>query len=218
MLVGFDHFIDDLSHVGSKGLIYKDCEVLVRINKQSPLILSSSETLNVGHDKICDQVSDAVLVGFDTFIDDVSRVGNHYFTPNETLSDKDSGGGRWLIMDKYLQVETRDGAVWGDDDISNEMKSMLIKVGWIKDFIEKNTPVLPISGWMGENLLKKSGNMAWWKGKKVFVDAEEFHVDTDVGDVRARRVEQGIVKPAVCVGAEEFHVDIDVLSSDQGRR
>ena len=22
--------------------------------------------------------------------------------------------------------------------------------------------------------------MAWWKGKKVFVDAEEFHVDTDV--------------------------------------
>merc|ERR1712135_100492 len=43
---------------------------------------------------------------------------------------------------------------------------------------EKNTPVLPISGWMGDNLLKKSENMAWWKGTKVFVDAEEFHVDT----------------------------------------
>merc|ERR1712135_87824 len=64
------------------------------------------------------------------------------------------------------------------DEISNEMKSMLIKVGWKKDFIEKNTPVLPISGWMGDNLLKKSENMAWWKGTKVFVDAEEFHVDT----------------------------------------
>ena len=58
------------------------------------------------------------------------------------------------------------------------MKSMLIKVGWKKDFIEKNTPVLPISSWMGDNLLKKSENMAWWKGTKVFVDAEEFHVDT----------------------------------------
>merc|ERR1711991_687804 len=44
------------------------------------------------------------------------------------------------------------------DEISNEMKSMLIKVGWKKDFIEKNTPVLPISGWMGDNLLKKSSS------------------------------------------------------------
>merc|ERR1712012_766059 len=64
------------------------------------------------------------------------------------------------------------------DEISNEMKSMLIKVGWKKDFIEKNTPVLPISGWMGDNLLKKSENMPWWKGTKVFVETTEFHVDT----------------------------------------
>ena len=34
-----------------------------------------------------------------------------------------------------------------------------------------------------------------------------------VGDVRAGRVEQGIVKPAVLVDAEEFHIDNDVLSS-----
>jgi len=47
------------------------------------------------------------------------------------------------------------------------MKSMLVKVGWKKDFIEKNTPVLPISGWMGDNLLKKSTNMTWWKGMDV---------------------------------------------------
>jgi len=33
------------------------------------------------------------------------------------------------------------------DEIANEMKSTLIKVGWKKDFIEKNTPVMPISGW-----------------------------------------------------------------------
>ena len=26
------------------------------------------------------------------------------------------------------------------DEIANEMKSMLVKVGWKKDFIEKNTP------------------------------------------------------------------------------
>ena len=39
------------------------------------------------------------------------------------------------------------------------MKYMLRKVGWKKDFVEKNTPAMPISGWMGVNLLKKSVNM-----------------------------------------------------------
>ena len=34
--IGFDSFEDDLSSVRSKGLNWQDCEVLVRINKQSP--------------------------------------------------------------------------------------------------------------------------------------------------------------------------------------
>merc|ERR1712084_187940 len=64
------------------------------------------------------------------------------------------------------------------DEIGNEMKSMLVKVGWKKDFIEKNTPVMPISGWMGDNLLKKSDDMTWWKGFDVLVGKETIHVDT----------------------------------------
>jgi hypothetical protein len=28
-------------------------------------------------------------------------------------------------------------------------------------------PVMPISGWMGDNLIKKSEKMAWWKGMDV---------------------------------------------------
>merc|ERR1712086_818065 len=34
--IGFDSYVDDLSSVDSKGLSHKTCEVLVRINKQSP--------------------------------------------------------------------------------------------------------------------------------------------------------------------------------------
>merc|ERR1712188_366716 len=66
------------------------------------------------------------------------------------------------------------------DEIANEMKSMLVKVGWKKDFVEKNTPVMPISGWMGDNLLKKSTNMDWWKGSDVLVGSanEKIHIDT----------------------------------------
>merc|ERR1712160_211501 len=81
--------------------------------------------------------------------------------------------------------------------IANEMKSMLVKVGWKKDFIEKSTPVLPISGWMGDNLLKKSDNMAWWKGMDISYGAETIHVDTvyDVLDKLCRVPERPISAP-----------------------
>ena len=66
------------------------------------------------------------------------------------------------------------------NEIKEEMKSMLVKTGWKKDFIEKSVPVLPISGWMGDNLLKKSVKMAWWKGQDVVVeqDKTDLHIDT----------------------------------------
>merc|ERR1712183_1103997 len=64
------------------------------------------------------------------------------------------------------------------DEIMNEMKSMLVKVGWKKDFIEKNTPILPISGWMGDNLLKKSEKMTWWSGMDVLSESGSMHVTT----------------------------------------
>ena len=77
--------------------------------------------------------------------------------------------------------------------ISNKMKSMLIKVGWKRHSFEKNTLVLPTSGWMGDNLLRISEKTSWWKGTKVFVNAEEFHEDTlyevldTVCDILSRR-------------------------------
>jgi len=52
-------------------------------------------------------------------------------------------------------------------EVRDEIVNMLQKVGWKKDFVIKNVPVLPISGWKGDNLLKKSENMAWWKGVDV---------------------------------------------------
>merc|ERR1712019_324676 len=50
--IGFDSYVDDLSSVDSKGLSCKTCEVLVRINKQSPDIAGGvhvgKEDLDVG--------------------------------------------------------------------------------------------------------------------------------------------------------------------------
>jgi elongation factor 1-alpha len=53
------------------------------------------------------------------------------------------------------------------DEISAEMKDMLVKTGWKKEFVDASVPVIPISGWMGDNLLKKSENMPWWEGQTV---------------------------------------------------
>ena len=36
------------------------------------------------------------------------------FMPKKTLSEKGLDGGDWIVMNRYMQVETRDGPVWGD--------------------------------------------------------------------------------------------------------
>jgi elongation factor 1-alpha len=53
------------------------------------------------------------------------------------------------------------------DEIKAEMASTLMKVGWKKDFVAKSTPFMPISGWMGDNLLTASAKMPWWQGQDV---------------------------------------------------
>jgi len=65
-------------------------------------------------------------------------------------------------------------------EIKDEMANMLVRVGWKKDMVAKEIPFLPISGWMGDNLIKKSEKMAWWKGADIVVATtkETIHVDT----------------------------------------
>jgi elongation factor 1-alpha len=65
------------------------------------------------------------------------------------------------------------------NEVRDEMISMLTKVGWKKDFVDKQVPILPISGWVGDNLIKKSDKMAWWKGVDVEVPGKgKVHIDT----------------------------------------
>jgi elongation factor 1-alpha len=65
-------------------------------------------------------------------------------------------------------------------EIRDEMRNMLTKVGWKPDYVSKSVPVLPISGWMGDNLIKKTTNMGWWNGVDVESfdgKGEKFHID-----------------------------------------
>jgi len=84
-------------------------------------------------------------------------------------------------------------------EIRDEMRNMLQKVGWKKDYIANSVAVVPISGWCGDNLIKKSTNMGWWNGMDIaeVVSGEKVHVDTllDVFDKWARPPQRDTDKP-----------------------
>jgi len=53
------------------------------------------------------------------------------------------------------------------EEVKNETKNFLGKVGWGKKFIEESVPIIPYSGYQGENLTKVTDKMPWWKGQEV---------------------------------------------------
>ena len=55
-------------------------------------------------------------------------------------------------------------------EIKSEVKKMLEKIG----FKTKKIPFIPMSGYLGENLTRKSDQMPWYKGFKVKVKKEEI--------------------------------------------
>merc|ERR1711865_598271 len=60
--IGYDTYVDDLSSVDSKGLSYKTCEVLVRINKQSPDIAGG---VHVGKEDLdCGAGDQGIMFGY----------------------------------------------------------------------------------------------------------------------------------------------------------
>merc|ERR1712137_737283 len=64
------------------------------------------------------------------------------------------------------------------NEIKDEMASMLVKVGWKKEFVKNCVPFMPISGWVGDNLLKMSEKMPWWKGVTVKSQKKPVQCDT----------------------------------------
>ncbi|HXV39189.1 MAG TPA: translation elongation factor EF-1 subunit alpha [Nitrosopumilaceae archaeon] len=76
----------------------------------------------------------------------------------------------------------------------------------------ENVPIIPVSGWKGDNLVKKSPNMPWWTGKTMLETFDDFKLPekptgkplripiqdvytiTGVGTVPVGRVETGTVK------------------------
>lgn len=93
--------------------------------------------------------------------------------------------------------------------VAKEKAEKLIKsVG----FKLESVPIVPVSGWKGDNLVKKSENMKWWTGKTLLETFDDFKLPekpvgkplripvqdvytiTGVGTVPVGRVETGVAK------------------------
>lgn len=105
---------------------------------------------------------------------------------------------------------------WGQDrynEIVKEMSEYLKKVG----YNPVNIPFIPLSGWLGDNMLEKSPNMPWYKGqtliealdcivapkrptdKPLRLPLQDVYKIGGIGTVPVGRVETGVIKPGMTV-------------------
>ena len=99
------------------------------------------------------------------------------------------------------------------EEIKGEVSNYLKKVG----YKPANIPFVPISGWVGDNMLEKSENMGWYKGptllealdnikppkrpndKPLRLPLQDVFKIGGVGTVPVGRVETGVLKPGTSI-------------------
>jgi len=103
--IGFDSFVNDFASVDSKGLSCDTCEVLVRINKQSPDIAGG---VHVGKDEMDVGAGDqGIMFGYATDETESTMPLTHYLATRlgKVLTDvRKSGDLWWLRPDGKTQV------------------------------------------------------------------------------------------------------------------
>tara|TARA_Y100001949_G_scaffold169854_1_gene170313 strand:- start:2271 stop:3569 length:1299 start_codon:yes stop_codon:yes gene_type:complete len=111
-----------------------------------------------------------------------------------------------------VAVNKMDAADYKEDAYNTTVqkgKDLVKQCGYNPDTV----PFIPVSGWKGDNLIKKSENLSWYKGKTLLEAFDDFKVPekptgkplrlpvqdvysiTGVGTVPVGRVETGTMKP-----------------------
>jgi len=112
------------------------------------------------------------------------------------------------------------------NEIKAEVSSYLKQVGYKIETV----PFIPISGWVGDNMLEMSTNMPWYKGpyllealdaikppkrpvlKPLRLPLQDVYKISGIGTVPVGRVETGIIKPAMTVTFGPFGTSTEVKS------
>jgi len=111
-------------------------------------------------------------------------------------------------------------------EIKNETSNFLKKIGYNPDKI----PFVPISGWLGDNMLERSDNLKWYKGstllealdsieppkrpvdKPLRLPLQDVYKIGGIGTVPVGRVETGILKPGAVVTFAPSAITTEVKS------
>jgi elongation factor 1-alpha len=111
-------------------------------------------------------------------------------------------------------------------EIKDEVSSFLKKIGYNPEKI----PFVPISGWLGDNMLERSENLTWYKGptllealdaieppkrpidKPLRIPLQDVYKIGGIGTVPVGRVETGILKPGMVVTFAPANVTTEVKS------
>jgi len=112
------------------------------------------------------------------------------------------------------------------EEIRSEMKKFLKTVG----YKPKKIPFIPISGWVGDNMLEPSPNMKWYKGpfvlkaldaikppkrpvdKPLRLPLQDVYKIGGIGTVPVGRVETGVIKPGMVVTFAPVMLSTEVKS------
>jgi elongation factor 1-alpha len=112
------------------------------------------------------------------------------------------------------------------NEIKNEVSSFIKKIGYNPETV----PFVPISGWLGDNMLEKSANLPWYKGptllealdalkepkrpldKPLRIPLQDVYKIGGIGTVPVGRVETGILKPGMVVTFAPANVTTEVKS------
>jgi elongation factor 1-alpha len=122
-----------------------------------------------------------------------------------------------------------DSVKWKEErylEIKKELSIYLDKVGYKSEKI----PFIPLSGWLGDNMLEPSPNLPWYKGptllqaldsvippkrstdKPLRLPIQDVYKIQGIGTVPAGRVETGILKPGMVVTFSPSNVTTEVKS------
>jgi elongation factor 1-alpha len=112
------------------------------------------------------------------------------------------------------------------NEIKNEVSSFVKKIGYNPETV----PFVPISGWLGDNMLERSTNLPWYKGptllealdalkepkrpldKPLRIPLQDVYKIGGIGTVPVGRVETGILKPGMVVTFAPANVTTEVKS------
>jgi elongation factor 1-alpha len=112
------------------------------------------------------------------------------------------------------------------NEIKNEVSNFIKKIGYNPEKV----PFVPISGWLGDNMLERSTNLPWYKGptllealdsivepkrpidKPLRVPLQDVYKIGGIGTVPVGRVETGVLKPGMVVTFAPCMITTEVKS------